>query len=383
LEEEATMSYLRVKEEGADQSVNLREFLKHHGHTRHESHRYHNNSQQQVYTNIRVLKKLGAGSTGIAYKAHYRVDGEIMQCVVKLPIKLLNVKQIKLDNEGNIEVRKKEERGYTFQDASADLDYEWGNFLLLHFGKKMKKYGIGTKPEWSVSNREFQAVIDEANELKKVNGYNNIHRILVSDPAVPMLISEYFDGTVEEFSMILKKSGYEAQTEQIFECIIPQTLAGLHFMHSEGVQLAHMDIKPANMLYKFVAGQALVVLCDFGLCQPSEDVQHTYMGTPYFMAPEIDKKGTVYTPKYTDVYSWAVSMLCTFYPRAIKDAGDSLVDYLLSQIPEDIYSEFNYEMQKNVFKKILAIIEAENPRKRYKKFTNIYKMYYEKKIYIL
>jgi serine/threonine protein kinase len=370
------MSYLPVKIKDAE-SVNLRDFLKY-SHLRHHigpAITYHNTSKRQIYQDVEITVKqpLGEGSTGIAYKAVYNKRDE---CVIKLPIRLLKANQIKLNKAtGRIVIVNQKERGSEYEAASDDLNYEWENYLLLHFGKHMRKHGMGN-PGWRVSDKNLKTVIDEMNELKTINGYDNIHRILVLDPEVPLLMSEYFDGTVEDLSMMLKEQSLKPPDQYIFECIIPQTLAGLHYMHSENVGLAHMDIKPMNMLYKEAQGQPypLVVLCDFGLCQPSERPHNEYMGTPYFMAPEIDKQGTIYIPKYTDVYSWAVSMLCACYPKAIDNADESLVDYLLLQVSLD-RPKFSYANQK-VFEKILDIIQAKNPKKRYKKFTRLYNFYY-------
>jgi len=378
------MSDLRVREKGADQSINLRDFLNRHGHmhasTKTSTH-HHNESGASVYKGIRIAEKLGQGSTGVAYQAFYRhVDGKYKQCVVKLPVRLLNSNEIQLGDHknGKIIIIDETAKGHEYQYAREELDYEWKNNLQLHFGKNMEKFGMGTR-KWSISNKELKSVIDESNELKKINGYNNIHKIQSADLEVPLLISEYFDGTVEDFSKMLEKLEYKTQTKQIFEFIIPQTLAGLHFMHSENVQLAHMDIKPANMLYKFAQGRShpLVVLCDFGLCQPSEDPIKECMGTPYFRAPEIvPNQSSLYIPKYTDAYSWAVSMLYLFYPYAMHKWPKSLVNYLLLQVSKNPPLLFNDSKRETVFQNILDIIQTESPPKRYRLFEDTYNIYF-------
>jgi serine/threonine protein kinase len=377
-----SMSDLRVREKGADQSINLREFLNHHSHMHAKTGTYHNNeSRTNVYKGIRIAEKLGEGSTGVAYQAFYRnVDGQYKQCVVKLPVRLLNSNQIQLGDHknGKIIIIEETPKGHEYEYAREELDYEWKNNLQLHFGKNMEKYGMGTK-EWSISDKELKSVIDESKKLKQINGYNNIHKIQSADLEVPLLISEYFDGTVEDFSKMLEKLEYKTQMKQIFEFIIPQTLAGLHFMHSKNVQLAHMDIKPANMLYKFAQGRPhpLVVLCDFGLCQPSEDPVKECMGTPYFRAPEIVSNETsLYIPKYTDAYSWAVSMLYLLYPHAMYDWPKSLVNHLLLQVSKTPPLLFNDPKRETVFQNILDIIQAESPPKRYRLFEDTYNIYF-------
>ena len=72
---------------------------------------------------------------------------------------------------------------------------------------------MGTK-EWSISDKELKSVIDESKKLKQINGYNNIHKIQSADLEVPLLISEYFDGTVGDFSKMLEKLEYKTQMKQ-------------------------------------------------------------------------------------------------------------------------------------------------------------------------
>jgi serine/threonine protein kinase len=72
------------------------------------------------------------------------------------------------------------------------------------------------------------------------------------------------------------------------------------YVHKSGV--IHRDIKAANIL---VAEQGCVLLCDFGLSAllpTTQSKRTTFIGTPYWMAPEVITSGSLYDAK-ADVWS--------------------------------------------------------------------------------
>ena len=107
------MSYMRVKHNDGE-SVNLRDFFQHHdGALARSTTSYTNNSNTLVYEKVRITEeKLGEGSTGVAYKANYDDGGEFIQCVVKLPTRLLRARQIQVSKEnGKIIIVNKKKGG--------------------------------------------------------------------------------------------------------------------------------------------------------------------------------------------------------------------------------------------------------------------------------
>eukprot|EP00760_Papus_ankaliazontas_P034100 PhM_4_TR6972/c0_g1_i1/m.16831 len=101
-------------------------------------------------------------------------------------------------------------------------------------------------------------------------------------------------------------------TETEVRLWLVQCLTGLEFLHSHGV--AHRDVKPHNILFFFKRGnKTLLKLADFGvaaLTSGNDDGCATisgYVGTPYYMAPEIQRAAEA--PSYTvAVDVWALGV---------------------------------------------------------------------------
>ncbi|WVQ82620.1 hypothetical protein IAT38_004751 [Cryptococcus sp. DSM 104549] len=89
--------------------------------------------------------------------------------------------------------------------------------------------------------------------------------------------------------------------------IMRETLIALAFLHKNGV--IHRDIKAANIL---LTTQPLrILLCDFGvaaLLQSSTAKRSTFVGTPYWMAPEVVTEGRSYDAK-ADIWSLGITLL--------------------------------------------------------------------------
>ncbi|ORX41217.1 kinase-like domain-containing protein [Kockovaella imperatae] len=89
--------------------------------------------------------------------------------------------------------------------------------------------------------------------------------------------------------------------------IIREVLVALAFLHRNGV--IHRDLKAANILLS--VSPIRVLLCDFGvaaLLASSTSKRSTFVGTPYWMAPEVVTEGRLYDFK-ADIWSLGITLL--------------------------------------------------------------------------
>ncbi|KAI8917272.1 kinase-like domain-containing protein [Powellomyces hirtus] len=98
-------------------------------------------------------------------------------------------------------------------------------------------------------------------------------------------------------------------TEQEVACIIRESLIGLSFLHS--CNKMHRDIKCGNILMT-ETGQ--IKIADFGVSTQltrTFSKRHTFIGTPYWMAPEVitaEQQGTAYDSQ-ADIWSLGITAM--------------------------------------------------------------------------
>lgn len=99
-------------------------------------------------------------------------------------------------------------------------------------------------------------------------------------------------------------------TEDEIACILYETLLALNYLHTEAA-LIHRDIKAGNLL---LTDSGMVKLADFGVSAQLDRVggtAHTFIGTPYWMAPEVimtEDSSDVYTCK-ADIWSVGITAI--------------------------------------------------------------------------
>ncbi|KAK6533119.1 hypothetical protein TWF281_007274 [Arthrobotrys megalospora] len=94
--------------------------------------------------------------------------------------------------------------------------------------------------------------------------------------------------------------------EKYLTIIIRETVSALAFIHKFGV--IHRDVKAANIL---VGNDGRVQLCDFGvsaLVQNPNVKRSTFVGTPWWMAPEVILENQSYNYK-ADIWSLGITIL--------------------------------------------------------------------------
>eukprot|EP01105_Mastigella_eilhardi_P019688 TRINITY_DN464_c0_g2_i2.p1 TRINITY_DN464_c0_g2~~TRINITY_DN464_c0_g2_i2.p1 ORF type:complete len:1134 (-),score=397.84 TRINITY_DN464_c0_g2_i2:88-3288(-) len=102
-----------------------------------------------------------------------------------------------------------------------------------------------------------------------------------------------------------------AQTfaEDVIAYVCRETLVGLKYMHENGY--VHRDIKGANILLN---KKGAVKIIDFGVSgkiSADHPKRSTFIGTPYWMAPEVIENKRVPTPydEKSDIWSFGITML--------------------------------------------------------------------------
>ncbi|KAJ1904772.1 kinase that interacts with cdc31p [Coemansia sp. IMI 209127] len=92
--------------------------------------------------------------------------------------------------------------------------------------------------------------------------------------------------------------------ERYISSIMYGVLLALDYLHTSGIM--HRDIKAANIL---VTTEGVVQLCDFGVARQvmqASAKSYSFVGTPYWMAPEVIQKGQVYDFK-ADIWSLGIT----------------------------------------------------------------------------
>jgi serine/threonine protein kinase len=270
-----------------------------------------NQGDTPIYNMIQIVKPtdkcLGKGSTGTVYRARFLLSKRAIDCVVKFPNTLLRDECIVIAENGGITLNphKKDEAKENRRQAIEELEIEWHNAFLLRFGKAMMDTRIAEPYSVSVASEAIQKAETETVLMQREWGYNQIHQLLAMDASVPCLISEHFEMAMLDWARKTKPS-----PQIINETVAPKMLAALHYMHNQG-KLAHMDIKPNNMLYSPTTQR--MVLSDFGASIPADVLCHTPKGTIGYVAPEV--LAGAYTPRLADAYSFAVAMLHLMHPE--------------------------------------------------------------------
>ncbi|MBA3503206.1 MAG: protein kinase, partial [Deltaproteobacteria bacterium] len=177
-------------------------------------------------------------------------------------------------------------------------------------------------PEYSgsaarnLSEQEFEALFrEEASALLSLPAHPNIARFITFDAAAapkPILAMEYVRGhnlerTLEATDLDMKRA----------TAIIDDLFAGIEAMHR--VRIAHLDVKPANVVLRDSTGRA--VLVDFGLAGRR---LRTGCGSPHYAAAEVwsDELANI-EPFAADVYA-ATCVAFEVLTNRVLVNGDSL-----------------------------------------------------------
>ncbi|KAI0051632.1 Pkinase-domain-containing protein [Auriscalpium vulgare] len=105
---------------------------------------------------------------------------------------------------------------------------------------------------------------------------------------------------------LMKASPNGCLEEKYVVVVSREVLDALRFLHKNNT--IHRDLKAANVL---VSGTGKVMLCDFGVSavlSTSSSKRNTFIGTPYWMAPEVAKAAT-HSSYDTKADIWSVGIM--------------------------------------------------------------------------
>lgn len=181
------------------------------------------------------------------------------------------------------------------------------------FGKvyQAKHVGTGTIVALKVIDLENSDNEDIALIQKEVSVLSQLSNV----PNITKYYGSFLDGSEVCIAMEYASAGsvYDLMQSLPSNClnekpavfIIREILVALVSLHA--VPVIHRDIKCANILISKVGG---VLLCDFGvsaLLQGTSNRRDTWIGSPYWMAPEIVSGSSSYDVK-VDIWSLGVTL---------------------------------------------------------------------------
>lgn len=167
-----------------------------------------------------------------------------------------------------------------------------------------------------IDNLAEAEVAASLNEAQALSMFDNdfvvkYYSSFVEDGALHIVMEYCPGGTLFDKLRERKKAGTALSEHTIWSYFL-QLCMGLHHIHSKGV--LHRDMKSENV---FFSGDARVRIGDLGvakLLESAEDLTRTFVGTPYYLSPELCE-GKSYNEK-SDVWSLGCILyeMCTLQP---------------------------------------------------------------------
>lgn len=152
---------------------------------------------------------------------------------------------------------------------------------------------------------QYSVEVTILSELKHTNVVG-MHEAFFYDSKFWMYLEYCEVGAVDNIIHELEHGLSEPQIQSITK----QMCTGLKFLHDNGV--IHRDLKAGNVL---VTADAIIKLADFGVSAKGsgpEQKRSTFIGTPYWMAPEVIACETVKDDPYdlrADIWSFGITII--------------------------------------------------------------------------
>ncbi|KAF9569577.1 hypothetical protein EC968_002474 [Mortierella alpina] len=146
--------------------------------------------------------------------------------------------------------------------------------------------------------------------------------------------------------------------EKCIAVIAREVLQALGYLHKHGI--IHRDIKAANIL---LTDKGRVQLCDFGVAGQvtmNSLKRNSFVGTPYWMAPEVIKEGQTYDCK-ADIWSFGITVyeIATGNPPFANENPVRAVSLIPMSRPAQLEGDWSPTM-----KEFVALCLHEEPNER-------------------
>ncbi|KAL1924584.1 uncharacterized protein VTP21DRAFT_4238 [Calcarisporiella thermophila] len=204
--------------------------------------------------------------------------------------------------------------------AQMDAQYEplevigTGSFGLIRKIRRKSDNKILARKELSfrqMTDKERQQLVSEVNILRELRHPNIVRyyeRFVDKERGYIYIIMEYCGGG--DLAAVIRRAKKEGKfiSEDVIWQLFTQIIMALHECHTPKAErsiILHRDLKPDNV---FLDSNNSVKLGDFGLSRvlgPDREFAVTYVGTPYYMSPELINESSYNTK--SDI--WALGCL--------------------------------------------------------------------------
>lgn len=216
-----------------------------------------------------------------------------------------------------------------------------GACYLMRNNEDNRYYVIKQIDLAKMSKKERQQALNEArvlSALKHPNIINYVDSFLARRSDHLCIVMEYAEGG-DIAQKVKSCRGRHMREEQILDWFI-QTCLAIHAIHQK--HILHRDVKTQNV---FLTSQNVVKLGDFGIArvlQNTFDQAHTFVGTPYYLSPELVQE----KPYDTRSDTWALGvvlyeMMALRHPFNANDMKSLMTKILRVQYdpPPSFYSQ--------------------------------------------
>lgn len=222
----------------------------------------------------------------------------------------------------------------------------------------------------TMTGKEKQMLVDEVNILRELDHANIVKyydRIIVHKERKIYIVQEFCDAG--DLAQLIKKQRQKTNNghkkyfqEDFIWSVLSEVASALHACHCRPRygKILHRDLKPGNIFLSQVGSSKYltVKLGDFGLARIlTKDIfAETCVGTPYYMSPELIKKGR-YDEK-SDIWALGciVYEMATLYPpfraRGYNELAQKIQQGIFKSLPQDengyIYSKELWEILRSM-----------------------------------